>query len=244
MEKLSRSASGARHVRWAREILTTLRAHHEVNKQLTDTQKQALAAEIERVETRIHALAESVVPYRDFIEHAHIDVRARQRVADYLCDDAQRRADGDLRGYRKEIDSILPGGYASIFSKTPLSRVLRAGREKTVELAERAASMVRTLPARIPGTALIADRLDEAASLLGGFNEQAKALDDQRQPLRMAVHKATFELREELDQMDGRLRSHFTQIFIDSLYPELSRKGTAIADDTDEDDDAATPPEG
>ena len=69
------------------------------------------------------------------------------------------------------------------------------------------------------------------------------ALEEQRQPLRSAVQKAIYELREELDQMDGRLRSHFTADFIDSLYPELTRRGTAVADENDEDDDTAAPPE-
>jgi len=58
------------------------------------------------------------------------------------------------------------------------------------------------------------------------------------------MNKAIFELREELDQMDGRLRSHFSQAFIDSLYPELARKRTAVADDEDEDDDTSEAPEG
>ncbi|UQA56241.1 hypothetical protein [Polyangium aurulentum] len=244
MEKLSRSASGARHVRWAREILGTLRAHHQVNELLSTDQKNALSAEIGKLEPRIQALVGSVGPYRDFVEHAHVDVRARQRVANYLCDEAQRAADGALRPHRKEIDSILPGGYAAILSKTTLSRVLRAGHEKTVEFADRAASMLRSLPAKVPGTAPLADALDKAAGMLRGFNEQAVGLEAQRQPLRSAMTKAIFELREELDQMDGRLRSHFSPMFIDSLYPELARKGAAVADDADEDDDTSAPPEG
>jgi hypothetical protein len=244
MEKLSRSASGARHARWAREILATLRAHQQINDLLSDEQKSALAAEISRVEPRIQALVERVGPYREFVEHAHVDVRSRQRVANYLCDEAQRAADGALRPLRKDIEAILPGGYAVILSKTTLSRVLSAGHEKTVEFAERAASMLRTLPSKIPGTAPLADALDKAAALLRSFNTQAEGLAAQRQPLRSTMTKAIFELREELDQMDGRLRSHFAQAFIDSLYPELSRKRTAVADEDDEDDDTSAPPEG
>lgn len=61
---------------------------------------------------------------------------------------------------------------------------------------------------------------------------------------RSAVQKATYELREELDQMDGRLRSYFSADFIDSLYPELTRKGTIVADEADEDDDTSAPPDG
>ncbi|MDI1445268.1 hypothetical protein [Polyangium sp. 6x1] len=243
MEKLARSASGARHVRWARELLASLHAHHAVNERLSEDQKKALAAEIGRLAPRVQSLGESVGLYRSFIDHAHVDIRARQRVANFLCDEAQRGADGALRPHRKEIDHILPGGYATILSKVSLSRVLRAGNEKTVTFAERAAGAIRSLPAKIPGTAPLADALDQAAELLRSFNKQSDALEDQRQPLRSSVQKNIFEIREELDQMDGRLRSHFSQDFIDSLYPELTKKGSAVADEDDEDDDTSGPPE-
>ena len=243
MEKLARSASGARHVRWSREILASLHAHHGVNERLLADQKQALSGEIGRLSPRVQSLGESVNLYRSFIEHAHVDIRARQGVANFLCDEAQRAADGALRPHRKDIDGILPGGYATILSKASLSRVLRAGNDKTVTFAERAAGAIRSLPARIPGTAPLADALDQAAELLRGFNKQADALEDQRQPLRSSVQKNIFELREELDQMDGRLRSHFSQNFIDSLYPELTKKGSAVADEDDEDDDTSALPE-
>lgn len=244
MEKLARSASGTRHVRWSREILASLHAHHAVNEPLSEDQKKALAAEIGRLAPRVQSLAESVGLYRSFIDHAHVDIRARQRVANYLCDEAQRTADGALRPHRKEIDDILPGGgYATILSKVSLSRVLRAGNDKTVTFAERAAGAIRSLPAKIPGTGPLADALYQAAELLRGFNKQSVALEDQRQPLRSSVQRNIFELREELDQMDGRLRTHFSQNFIDSLYPELTRKGTVVADEEDEDDDTSAPPE-
>lgn len=243
MQKLSRSASGARHLRWAREIRATLSAHREVNTQLNSDQKKALAAAITKLDPRIEALTTAIEPYREFLDHAHVDVRARQRVANFLCDEAQRLADGSLRPHRIEIDSVLPGGYSAILAKTPLSRVLRAGHESTAGFAERAASLLRTLPAKIPGTTPLAESLEKAAGLLRSFIAEADTLEAQRAPLRAAVQKAIFELREELDQMDGRLRSHCSQVFIDSLYPELSRKGSAVADEEDEDDDAASPPD-
>jgi hypothetical protein len=243
MEKLSRSASGTRHVRWVREILASLVAHHEINDLLSDAQKTVLDAEIKRVGPRLEALADAVSPYRHFIDNAHVEVRAKQRVANFLCDEAQRSADGALRPHRRDIDTIVAGGYAMILSKTPLSRVLRVGHEKTAEFAERAASMIRTLPAKIPGTNLLADALEKRADQLRGFVAQATALEAQRQPLRSAVHKAIYELREELEQMDGRLRSYFSADFIDSLYPELSRSKSAVTDESDEDDDTSVPPD-
>lgn len=243
MEKLSRSASGVRHLRWAREILATQKAQLEVNKRLTAAQKTALDAEVKRLEPRIVALSAAVVPHREFVENAHVAVRAKQRVANYLCDEAQRQADAGLRPHRRDLASIIPGGHTAILAKTPLSRVLRVGHEKTVEYAERAANMIRVLPANISGTTALADLLEGAADLLRGFLSEAEGVEAQRAPLRAAVQKATYELREELDQMDGRLRSFFSADFIDSLYPELTRKGTAVADESDEDDDTSAPPD-
>jgi len=243
MEKLSRTASGTRHLRWAREVLATLRAHHDANTALSVDQKKTLADEVSRVEPRVHTLECAVVPYRDFIDRAHVDIRARQRVADYLCDDAQRQADGALKPHRAEIASVLPGGYSAILSNQRLSVVLKAGRQKTVKLARTAASILRTLPPKIPGTAPLADALDQAAGLLDQFNQTAETIEAQRLPLKSAVQKAIIELREELDQMDGRLRSHFSQLFIDSLYPELAKGGAVVADEDDEDDDTSAPPE-
>lgn len=243
MEKLARSASGSRHVRWGREIFATMTAHQAVNTTLSDDQKKALDAEIVRVGPRVEALAAAVVPYRNFVENAHVAIRAKQRVANFLCDEAQRHADGALRPYRSDINSVLPSGYSTIHAKNPLSRVLRVGHEKTADLAEHAAGVIRSLPAKIPGTGPLADKLDGAAALLRGFIKEGDDLEKQRLPLKSAVNKAIFELREELDQMDGRLRSYFSAEFIDSLYPELSRKGTAVADEQDEDDDTTEAPE-
>ncbi|MDI3285248.1 hypothetical protein [Polyangium sp. 15x6] len=244
MRKLSRAASGARHVRWSSEILRTMCAHLDINDRLSETQKKALAAEVETLKPRVEGLESAVAPYRAFVERAHLDIRARQRVANFLCDEAQRAADGAMRPHRKDIDTILPGGFGAILAKTSLSRVLRAGHAKTVEHAERAASALRSLPAKIPGTGPLADTLDQAANLLRTFNKAADALEEQRTPLRAAVNKGIFDLREALDQIDGRLRTHFSQDFIDSLYPELNKSGSAVADEDDEDDDASAPPEG
>jgi hypothetical protein len=242
--KLSKNASGARHLRWAREILATERAHLEHNHHMSAEQKAALASEVALLGGLVDTLNARVTPYRAFLEGAYVDLRARQRVADFLCDEAQREADGRLRPRRKDIDSALPGGYASILSKTPLSRVLRAGREKTVELARSAALKIKSLPASIQGTKDLAEALGNAAALLDSFNkEENHVLDPQREPLKVEVQKAVYELRDGLEKMDGRLRTHFSQDFIDSLYPELSRKGTVVAGEDDEEDDDTAPPD-
>lgn len=244
MQKLSRGSSGQRHLRWAREILATIKAHSDHNYLLSDAQKQALAQEISFLETRISTLATRAAPYREFLETAHVDVRARQRVGDFLCDEAQREADGRLRARKREIDNLLPGGFSAIWARNPLSRVLRAGRQATVEFAERAASMLRTIPPSITASATeMADGLDRAAALLRTFNAQADDMEGRRLPLRANLQKSVFDVREMLDQMDGRLRTHFSAAFIDSLYPELARKNTVVSDEPDEEDDTVDQPE-
>jgi hypothetical protein len=241
--KLSRSASGTRHARWVREILATGKAHLAHNYLLTDAQKKALGDEVPILEADLTALLGAVGPYRDFIDHAHVDARANQRVGDFLCDEAQRHTDGRMRPRKKDIDVILPGGFSALFLKLPLSRILKAGRDKTAEAAEKVAGLVRTLPSTIPFTGECADGLDKAAGVLRSFNKAAALIEADRTPLRSAVQKAIFAVRESLDQMDGRLRTHFSQEFIDSLYPELTKKGTIVADEEDEDDDTSAPPE-
>jgi hypothetical protein len=41
--------------------------------------------------------------------------------------------------------------------------------------------------------------------------------------------------------MDLRLMKRFSERFIASLYPELARENTYVADEDDEDDDATSP---
>lgn len=243
MAKLARNASGSRHLRWAREILATLAAHREINDLLTDAQRSLLATEEASLGALVDALAAAVAPYRDHVEHAHVGIRAKQRVANYLCDEAQLRTDGQMRPHRKTIEQALKDGFARIFSRKPLSRVLRAGHDLTVQYAVDAAAVLRALPASVPATAPLADRLELVAKKLKDLvTERADVVDAQRLPLKMAVEKAIFGMREGLDKMDARLREHFTVEFIESLYPELSRGNTALADEHDEeDDDTATP---
>ena len=146
--RLTRSASGARHLRWGREILATVKAHLDLNDLLTDPQRTALHAEVANLEDLLGPLTTAVVAYRGFLDNAHVDIRAKQRVANYLCDDAQTRTDAQMRPYKATINQALPGGgYARIFSRLPMSRVLRAGHVRTAQLALTAAQTLRSLPA-------------------------------------------------------------------------------------------------
>src|SRR5205085_554055 len=127
--------------------------HLDINYALTDAQKAALTAEMGKLEGLVAELATHEGAYRSFVDGGLIDIRARQRVADFLCDQAERQADAQLKVHRDDIKRVFPDGVRTIFSGQALSRVLNAGREATVALAERAALKIRQLPPTVPGTA-------------------------------------------------------------------------------------------
>ena len=67
---------------------------------------------------------------------------------------------------------------------------------------------------------------------------------DQRQAIAWLQTLTTHRLLPLLavEQIDGRLRSHFPEAFIDSLYPELRKGGATIAGDEVEDEEPSAPP--
>lgn len=243
MQMLDRGASGTRHHRWGSEILATMLAHRELNASMTPAQKDALQAESEKLTGHVERLAAANAPYRQFIETAYVGIRAQQRVGNYLCDVPLTDAVGRVRGQRKDAEEAVPGILAKMTAGVSLSRALDAGHTRTVEIVRIAADALSLLPARFTFAPECAAALTVAAERLDGLNKKRKEqLDPQRAPLKVAVERAILELRECLDQMNGRLRTHFPASFIDSLYPELDAKGRAIASDQDEDDDDTVTP--
>jgi hypothetical protein len=242
MAKLARGSSGQKHLRWGRQILANMNAQAEDNYLLQPNQKTALQAEIVVLAGLVNNLFAPVSEYRTFLETAYTQIRAKQSVGDFLCDEAQREAKGQLGPRKATIAGVITGGIDAIFSNTPFSRVLNAGKKKTVAFALSAASKIRPLT-MLPNTEVLADALDKAAAVLQAtVTQQETIIDPKRAPLRMAVESAVFQLRDGLEKIDGRLRSHLTQEFIDSLYPELAGNNAALADEADEeDDDSALP---
>ncbi|KYF65320.1 hypothetical protein [Sorangium cellulosum] len=92
--RLSRGASGLRHLRWAREVLATLEAHVEHNPSLADAYREALRGEAGALAASVQALSGAVKPYRDFLERTRVRYRGRVRVAEHLV----READADGAG--------------------------------------------------------------------------------------------------------------------------------------------------
>lgn len=84
-EHLARGASGLRHLRWAREVLGTLRGLSAFEAHFTDVQRRALRAEVESVAALVSALSGAVKPYRDFLERSRTLARGRVRAAELAC---------------------------------------------------------------------------------------------------------------------------------------------------------------
>ena len=89
---LDRSASGLRHLRWAREIFGTLTALAAHDARFSDTQRAALRAEIEHVAALVAHLSAAVKPYRDFLERTRTLARGELRAAEILDDPGAREA--------------------------------------------------------------------------------------------------------------------------------------------------------
>lgn len=81
---LARSASGLRHLRWAREVLGTLKGFSTFEPHMSPAQRAALAAEITRLAETIGALSAAVKPYRDFLERTRTLSRGRLRASEYI----------------------------------------------------------------------------------------------------------------------------------------------------------------
>jgi len=238
MLMLDRGASGTQHVSWGQAIDATIAAYLKVASQeqyhyiLPDKARSALAEERALLRPLIDELVRRNTTYRAFITDGFTEIRALERVADFVCDDGQRDADRVVRGREDALARVVSGGVNALRDGNVLSRVLRAGKKLTVQYARGTAALLRVLPADTFGDApKAADKLDGGAALLGGYLKDEEAIEAQRVSLRAAVRGACAALREQLEQMNGRLRTHLSDAFIDSLYPQLADKGRKIVDD-------------
>lgn len=238
--RLVRAASGMRHLRWGREVFATVDAHIAHNDRLTGEQRALLTTEGANGAALLANLDAAVGGYRGWLLTGYLEIRAALRVANFLADEEQRTTDGALRPHRSALAQVLPGGLSRVFSNLPLSRVLRAGHERTARLARDAATRIATVSGTggLPVLTDLAARLDGVAERIERLLErQDEEIEPQRRPLKLAVERAVLELREGLERTDARLRAQFSPAFIESLYPELSRGSRAVAAEDDVDDD-------
>ncbi|MFO0745423.1 MAG: hypothetical protein U1F43_07090 [Myxococcota bacterium] len=242
MAMLDKGASGAMHLQWGKLISATMKAHEQHNYLLSDGLRATVARERAALEKVLGELGVSVGAYRAFVEGAFIEIRANQRVADYLVDRGQVAAKSAVSVVKADVDAVLPGGAVSIWSGKPISRILRAGRVATVDAAEKAAAKVRSLPVRdlFAFREPIALALEKAASLLDGFvAHERDVIEPQRLPLRSTVEGRVFALREFLVKMNARIIQDGDQAFVDSLYPDLRRDQKGLAEPVDDTGEAS-----
>ncbi|MEO7327511.1 MAG: hypothetical protein ABI193_02960 [Minicystis sp.] len=232
MEKLSRGASGLRHLRWGREILASLEAHYEHNGQLTQPQRELVLDEAIKLRGLVTLLSNAAKPYRDFLERRRVLFRGMQRVGRFLCEDARARAE----------KALLPLGAEGALSpdRTRRSQGHPEGAEDVVTRTREASEAVRTMGRAVASLGAHADELAEAAAILEGFNEASGHLETrERLPLMNALDGAIDALRLGLEGMNQRLVTSVGPSFVRSLYPALAREGTVVADEEDRNDDAA-----
>ena len=95
MDRLTRGASGLRHLRWAREIYGTLAAHVEQGVPGAG-KKAALEKELVRLDASIQELSGAVKAYRDFLERERVKYRGAIRAAEYASPLAGGYTQADL----------------------------------------------------------------------------------------------------------------------------------------------------
>ncbi|WP_437783171.1 hypothetical protein [Sorangium sp. So ce1097] len=129
--RLSRGASGLRHLRWAREVLATLEAHVEHNPSLADADREALRGEARALAAAVQALSGAVKPYRDFLERTRVRYRGRVRVAEHLVRESNADDAGGADGAGEAARAHLEEAQAALASmeetqRRPLKAALSA----------------------------------------------------------------------------------------------------------------------
>ena len=151
MDRIARSASGLRHLRWAREVLATLEVHYEHSARLTTAERDLVLAEAVELRARVNQLSAAVKPYRDFLERERTRFRGMLRVGRYLVETApgaEERADAEA----------IHAGFVEVFAEM-----------ETRERAPRKAALHQAIDALRAGLAAMDARL--GAKLPAAFVE-------------------------------------------------------------------------
>jgi len=226
LSKLDRGASGLRHLRWAREIYATLAAHVEAT-ELGASRKTALEKELVRLDARIQSLSAAVKAYRDFLERERVRYRGLVRAALFACAEASEQV----------LEQHPSVGFAVAVTQDGTPGTLTAAQLEVVRMRSMAAALADEREAkarkRAPELTSASGRLESAIELF-----QNEALPRQRS-FKAALEISVAELRAFLLEMDGRIASLLSEAFVASLYPALVADRSRVADEGDDDDDAA-----
>ncbi len=146
--RLVESASGLRHLRWAREVLGALEVHFEHDPRLGQHDRDAVLHEMVELRAEIVELSASVKAYRDFLERERTKFRGMMRVGQYL---EQTAATPDERADAAAIVAGFGEAFASMEERERLPRK-RALREAVVHLRQAVREMDERLGASLPST--------------------------------------------------------------------------------------------
>ncbi len=170
MERLAETASGLRHLRWAREVLATLEMHHEHDGTLSTEQRNRVLQEIVELRALVDELSGAVKPYRDFLERERTRFRGMIRVGRYLQENA---AGADERADAQAIAGGFAEAFAAVEAKerAPRKRALREAIRRVRAALEAMDARLRAAvstafvdslyPALAAGGTMVADTPDE-----------------------------------------------------------------------------------
>lgn len=117
--KLAAEASGLRHLRWAREILGSLEAHHEHDGRLSQPERDLVLEEAVKLRALVKALSAAVKAYRDFLERERTRFRGMLRVGRHLEKTAR---DADERAEAEAICTGFDEAFARMEEREKLPR--------------------------------------------------------------------------------------------------------------------------
>lgn len=120
---LSRSASGLRHLRWAREVLGTLEGLAAHPEHLSSLQRAAILAEVAHVKSLVVTLSTAVKAYRDFLERTRTGSRGKLRAAEIVGSWEPAAGTRLLESARAELNGITE----------PQRRVLHTALARAIE---------------------------------------------------------------------------------------------------------------
>jgi hypothetical protein len=146
VNRLSPTASGLRHLRWAREILGTLEAHYEHDPRLATAGRDLVLAEAVKLRALVNELSAAVKAYRDFLERERTRLRGMLRVGAYLVKSARGEEEAS------EAEAIAAGMSDALAALEARDRAprKRAVREAVTELSAGLAAMDARIGASLP----------------------------------------------------------------------------------------------
>lgn len=146
MSRLSPTASGLRHLRWAREVLGTLEAHYEHDPRLATAGRDLVLSEAVKLRALVNELSAAVKAYRDFLERERTRFRGMLRVGAYLVKSARGEEEA---GEAEAIASGMKEAFAALEARERAPRK-RAVRDAVSELSAGLAAMDARLGASLP----------------------------------------------------------------------------------------------